>query len=169
MKAACSVLLAAALLPACSEQRALRTEHPAQLVEDLARSLIGPARDWLEEEQSREEDLTLGHPSSAEISSHAINFMRLVDHARGRLEPQLPSGTRGVPVPASLSNNLRILAASLGAAAPEEVTAAEESRTPNSARVRLTIAPADQEVRFWIFTLERRDEIWRFTAAPRRG
>ena len=66
MKAACSVLLAAALLSACSEQPALRTEHPAQLVEDLARSLIGPARDWLEEEQSREEDLTLGHPSSAE-------------------------------------------------------------------------------------------------------
>lgn len=169
MKAYWALALAALPLSACSEQQALRTEHPAELVEDLARSLIRPARNWLEEEDSRDESTTLGHPSSAEISSHAINFMRLVDHARGRLEPHLPLGTRGVPVPADLSNSFRILAAALAAAAPEEVTAAEESRTPNSARVRLTIAPADQDARSWIFSLERRDEIWRFTAAPRRG
>jgi len=169
MKAIGTLLLAAALLPACGQEPQLRTEHPAELVEDLARSLIKPARNWLQEEQSREEDLTLGHPSSAEISSHAINFMRLVDHARGRLEPHLPPETRAIPVPADLSNVFRILAASLGAAVPEEVTASEESRTPNFASVRLTIAPAEQEPRSWILTLERRDEVWRFTAAPRRG
>lgn len=168
---AASLLAAAAciVLPACSKEEPIRRDEPAHLVEDLARSLIKPARNWLNEEQSREEDLTLGHPSSAEISTHAINFMRLVDHARGRLEPHLPAETRGMPVPSDLSNAFRIMAASLAAAAPGEVSAAEDARTPNSARVRLTIAPAGLDARSWILSLEREAKVWQFTAAPRRG
>lgn len=161
--------LALCALPACGGQAAIRTDQPAHLVEDLARRLIEPARHWLKEEEARDESATLGHPSSAEMSTLAINFQRLVEQARAQLEPFLPRETRGLPVPADLSKSFRMLATSLGTAAPEDVSAAEESRTPNSARVRLTIAPPDGAAQTWILTLTREDETWRFTAAPRRG
>ena len=43
--------------------------------------------DALAEENSRDESVTLGHPSSAEISILAISFLRLVNQARSLLEP----------------------------------------------------------------------------------
>lgn len=172
MRRLAASLLAVALivlLPTCSEQSAMRTDQPAQLVEDLARSLIAPSRRWQEEEKARDESTTLGHPSSAEVSVLAIGFQRLVGQARSALEPHLPPETRGVPVPQDLSRVARLLATRLAAAAAEDISAAEESRTPNSARVRLTIAAPGLEAQSWILTLERHEQIWRFTAAPRRG
>lgn len=172
MKRLAAPLLAAAACvaaSACSKEPALRTEEPTQLVEDLARRLIPPARSWLAEEESRDESVTLRHPSSAEISRLAIGFLRLVNHARNLLEPFLPPETRGQPVTPDLSQAFRALATSLGGTAADDVTAAEESRTPNSARVRLTIAAPGREAQSWIFSLSRDEKVWRFTAAPRRG
>lgn len=172
MRIPAAPLLAAAAclaLAACSREPAIRTDEPAHLVEDLARSLIGPARDWQEEEAARDESATLGHPSSAEMSKLAINFQRLVDQARSRLEPHLPPETRGLPVPARLAQSFRELASNLAAAEPADVTAAEEARTPATARVRLTIAAPGLEARSWILQLNRDRKAWRFTAAPRRG
>ncbi len=168
----CRAGLAAMLLlalPACARQPEIRTDDPAHLVFDLADALRPAARAWHKETMSRDESATLGHPSSAEISSQAIQFMRLISHARALLAPYLPPETRGVPVPADLSAEFRRIATALGTADREALVVETLARTPVSARFRLVIAASGSDPQAWLLTLAESGGVWRFTSAPRRG
>jgi hypothetical protein len=162
------VALALLLTAACSGQAPIREDDPAHLTADLAAALRPAARAWLEDAESREESTELAHPTSMDITAHAIGFERLAQRARATLQPWLPNETRGLPLPAAASPTLRGLAEALATTPRGEVQAEIAQSTASTALVRLRLAPQDRDPASWTLRLERGADGWRFVSLPRR-